>query len=115
MRQIMLSKQYKSTVAAALLTSALAATASGLPDYYPSQFNGEGIVQQVSNGQLIMESRRYSIDSNVRIHTPDTEFSSLGSVPPGTEIGYSLVEKSGNGGRSINEIWVLPPGTIQLP
>jgi len=92
----------------------MAATAESLPGYYPPSFQGDGIVNQVSNSQLVVNARRLAVDSNVRVHTPATEFSSMSAVRKGTEIGFNS-ETRANGRTSIIEIWVLPPGTVLVP
>jgi hypothetical protein len=99
---------------AGLATAAFLANAQGLPAYYPPGFDQTGIVNGASRGQLIIDASAFSVDSNVRVHTPDTEFGSMGSVGNGTEIGFNIKNRP-NGGKQITEIWVLPEGTVVLP
>ena len=99
---------------AGLVTAAFLANAQGLPTYYPPGFDQTGIVNGSKGGQLIIGANAFPVEGNVRVHTPDTEFSSMGTIVSGTEIGFNLA-KTANGRHKITEIWVLPEGTVVLP
>ena len=104
----------RSLLMAGLATVAFLANAQGLPEYYPPSFDQTGIVNAARGGQLIVGASAFPADSNVRVHTPDTEFGSMGAVDNGKEIGFNI-DKQSNGGNRITEIWLLPEGTVVLP
>jgi hypothetical protein len=101
--------------AAALIVSSLSVHADGLPMYYPASFDQTGIVAQTGGGKIIIDASAFAIDSNVRVHTPTTQFSSMGSVSGGTEVGFNIDRKQPGNRKKITEIWVLPKGTVILP
>lgn len=99
---------------AGLGLGAVTVMAQGLPLYYPASYDINGIVERAQGSQLIVSASSYQVDSNVRVHTPDTEFASMRALQPGTEVGLKFENKPGQG-RKITEIWVLPQGTVVLP
>ena len=104
----------RSLLMAGLAAVAFLANAQGLPEYYPPSFDQTGIVNAVRGGQLIVGASAFPVDSNVRVHTPDTAFGSMAGIDKGKEIGFNLARQS-SGGKQITEIWVLPEGTVVLP
>lgn len=101
-------------VIAGLGLGAVTALAQGLPLYYPASYDISGIVETARGSQLVVSASSYQVDTNVRVHTPDTEFASMRALQPGTEVGLKFEHKPGQG-RKITEIWVLPQGTVVLP
>ena len=102
------------TAFTALALSALAAGAQDLPLYYPASYDFSGIVETARGSNLTVGASNFAVDSNVRVHTPDTEFASIGVLRPGTEVGLKFNDQTGQR-RKITEIWVLPKGTVVLP
>jgi len=96
----------------ALAGTAGAAGAGQLPGYYPGQFDHKGVVTRAANGQTIMiNAMRYKLDSNVRVHSLTTEFSSVRALTAGSDIAYRADEDR-NGKVTVTEIWVLPSGSV---
>ena len=101
-------------VLASLGLGTVAAAAQALPPYYPASYDYSGIVDSTRGSHLIVGASSFAVDSNVRVHTLDTEFASLRALQPGTEVGLKFNDKPGQR-RKITEIWVLPKGTVVLP
>ena len=97
-----------------LLWAAGSAQAAGLPHYYPSSFDRQGVISGMGSGGLYVNARRYQLDPNVRIHSLDTQFASRRALQGGTEIGFST-SPDRKGIDKITEIWLLPDGTVKLP
>ena len=92
-----------------IAVSVLAATTSradSLPHYYPKTFDIIGTLDGVDTHSQALtigdRSKRYDI--NLKVHTQNSQFSSLDVLRPGMKVGASL------SGESITEIWVLPKG-----
>ena len=91
--------------------SALAST-SGLPAYYPANFQKTGIVREPpSSNRLIISGLKYQITSSTKIHTLSNQFSSSWSLKNGEEVGFTFTSDAAKN-RTISEIWVLPKGSI---
>ncbi|HEC17807.1 MAG TPA: hypothetical protein ENI97_00495 [Gammaproteobacteria bacterium] len=84
-----------------------------LPAGYPSAFQARGIVGGIrSSHEIIVEGSRYALSIKVQVHSPSSRHASIMDLRPGTEIGFSY-DRGGNNTRTITEIWVLPPGSIE--
>jgi hypothetical protein len=97
-----------------LLWAAGSIQAAGLPHYYPSSFDRQGVISGMGGGELFVNARRYQLDPNVRVHSLATEFASRGALKGGAEIGFTTAPGKQGVGK-ITEIWLLPDGTVKLP
>lgn len=103
-----------------LITSAASAqnvdttTLPGLPDYYPADFHATGILHSVDlqQGILVINATQYHYITNVKVHSLNTEHSSLRALKPGTGLGYTIVVI--NNKQLISEIWTLPAKAVIL-
>ena len=75
-----------------------------LPDYYPKSFAIFGVLDGIDTRSktLVIDDRSKRYDINIKVHTQNSQFSSLEALRPGMSIGASL------SGERITEIWVLP-------
>ena len=94
-------------MAISLLLATPTSRADTLPDYYPKTFAVFGILDAIdTNSQTLIindNSKRYDI--NIKVHTQNSQFSSLDTLRPGMTVGASIT----NGAeRRITNIWVLP-------
>jgi len=89
--------------------------AGSLSDTYPADFDREGIITGTANGQqVLINATRYMLDSNVRVHTPETEYATPYMLTAGKEVGFTLIEDRAGSQNRIKEIWVLPKGSVTL-
>lgn len=91
-------------VAVSLLVAAAASSADTLPDYYPKSFAVFGVLSGLDTRSqtLTINDHGQRYDINIRVHTLNSQFSSLEALRPGITIGASVA------GERITEIWVLP-------
>lgn len=93
------------TLAASLLMTAMTSRAdTTLPSYYPKSFAVFGVLSGLDTRSqtLTINDHGQRYDINVRVHTLNSQFSSLEALRPGMTIGASMA------GERITEIWVLP-------
>ena len=90
------------------MTAGIAAAADSLPAKYPEYFNHAGTIDDVDmeRGGVIINDRARPISTNVRVHTPSTQFGSYRSLKKGQTVGFHVTPGAG----TIDEIWVLPKG-----
>lgn len=82
---------------------------------YKPNFDRDGIITgSVQNQQLLINATRYTLDPNVRVHTPQTEFASPQALATDAEVGFNLVVDKVSSQYKIIEIWVLPKGSVVL-
>ena len=79
--------------------------AGKLPTYYPDPIIMWFTIDQIDLKQLkiIVNDMPMRLSPNTRVHSPNTEFSSLQALKPGMRVFFSL-----SGGKTINEIWIVP-------
>jgi len=80
-----------------------------LPGYYPEilpRMSGviEGI--DIKRGELIVNDTQRLLSMNTKVHSLNTEFSSLRILRPGMKISFDT--RSVNGKAQVTEIWILP-------
>lgn len=82
--------------------------ADTLPAYYPKTFAIFGTLGSIdTKSQTIsINDRNKHYDLNIKVHTQNSQFSSLDALRPGMNVGASLSA----GEPRITEIWVLPEG-----
>lgn len=87
---------------------------SSLPDYYPDSFYGSGILHNIDLSQnvLIINATQYHYMTNVKVHSLNTEHSSLRTLKAGMGLGYNI--STINDKQLISEIWVLPEKAVIL-
>lgn len=79
-----------------------------LPGYYPDSMPWRGNLQAVNitANRLTINATDYAFDPNVKVHSLNTEHSSIHMLKPGIKVGfqfYSTAER-----RVISKIWILP-------
>lgn len=85
---------------------------TGLPDYYPTNYQKTGIIRDVLVGDtLIISGLKYQLSPNINIHSTSNQFSSRWVLKTGEEVGFSFTTDAANN-RTISEIWVLPKGRV---
>lgn len=94
-------------IAISLLLATTSSQADTLPDYYPKSFAILGILGGIdTRSQTIsINDSDHRYDTNVKVHTKNSQFSSMDILTPGMNLGASIT--SGTTPR-IMEIWVLP-------
>jgi hypothetical protein len=91
--------------------SALRST-SGLPQYYPANYQKTGIIREVpGDDMLIISGLKYQLTPDTKIHTTSNQFSSRWALKTGEEVGFSFTTDAANR-RTIAEIWLLPKGRV---
>jgi hypothetical protein len=99
------------SLAAAPERSSLRST-SGLPEYYPANFQKTGIIRDVaSDDTLVISGLKYRLTPDTKIHTTHNEFSTRWSLKTGEEVGFAFSTNAANQ-RTISEIWLLPKGRV---
>lgn len=100
-------KNFFSTIAilVGLATFSLPAQSRELPGYYPEQFIRWFTIDQIDPAQLkiVVNDFPMNLAQNTKVHSLNTEFSSLQVLKPGMKIFFSSTN-----GNTINEIWILP-------
>lgn len=85
---------------------------SGLPEYYPANYQKTGIIRDVAaDDTLVISGLKYRLTSDTKIHTTRNEFSSRWSLKTGEEVGFTFSTNAANH-RTISEIWLLPKGRV---
>ncbi len=76
-----------------------------LPKYYPDPILMWFTIDQINLNQLkvILNDLSMNLSPNTKVHSLNTEFSSLQALKPGMKVFFSAT-----GGNTINEIWILP-------
>lgn len=99
-----------SLITMGMLVAVTASRADTLPDYYPKSFTIIGVLDELDTRSqtLVIDDRSKRYDINIKVHTQNSQFSSLSVLRPGMTVGTSLA------GERIMEIWVLPKG-YKLP
>jgi hypothetical protein len=103
-------QMYKLRFIAAVLalTLAGAASAQGLPNYYPKGgFQRTGVLDAVQPEaqRIVIGDLGYLYSSNLVVHSPRSYSVPLSRLKPGTRVAFKTLE---NRGRVITEIWLLP-------
>lgn len=82
---------------------------SGLPKYYPTSFQGTGVIYKINSSSMTVtgSAEKYTISPNVLIHSLSTEFSTRQELRKGRTIGFSFTT-NGSNQRVMTEIWILP-------
>ncbi len=90
-----------------LVLFSLPAQSRELPDYYPDRIAGWFTIDDINLSRLKIIINDFPLDlsPNAKVHSPNTEFSSLQVLKPGMKIFFSRPSN-----RTINEIWILPEG-----
>ncbi len=88
-----------------LAALSLPAQSRELPSYYPDQIYRWFTIDSISIKELkiILNDMPMNLSPNTRVHSLNTEFSSLQALKPGMKVFFSAT-----GGNTINEIWILP-------
>jgi len=86
----------------------LSVSAAALPDYYPKAFQMNGTIDRVDlkRGIIVINDMLWSLSMNVKVHSLNTEFSSIRTLRSGMKMGFTM--NSINGKNQITEIWLLP-------
>ncbi len=103
-----MKKIYFILMACSLMSTTSISRADTLPDYYPKTFSVLGVLDGIDTRSqtLTIGDRNKRYDTNVRVHTQNSQFSSLDVLRPGMNVGVSLSV----GEPRITDIWVLPKG-----
>jgi hypothetical protein len=87
-------------------------SSSGLPEYYPTNFQKTGIIRDVAQDDtLVISGLKYRLTPDTKIHTTRNEFSSRWSLKKGEEVGFTFTTDASNH-RTVSEIWLLPKGRV---
>jgi len=85
---------------------------TGLPDYYPSNYQKTGVIRDVHvDDTLIISGLKYKLSPNIQIHTTTNQFSSRWALKTGEEVGFNFSTDAANN-RTISEIWIMPKGRV---
>jgi hypothetical protein len=85
---------------------------SGLPDYYPTNYQKTGIIRDVRvDDTLVISGLKYRLTADTKIHTTRNQFSTRWALKTGEEAGFSFTTDAA-GQRTISEIWLLPAGRV---
>lgn len=89
-----------------LLSSSI--SAETLPKYYPDTFSMSGTINRIDikRGDIIVSDLFLKLSMNVKVHSLNTEFSSVQTLRNGMNIGFEM--NSINGRSHVAEIWILP-------
>jgi hypothetical protein len=102
------------TCTTALAQRAARSSVSGVPSYYPASYQQTGVIHDVGlDNTLVISGLKYQISSNTKIHTLNTQFATAWSLKTNEEVGFSFSTDASNK-RSIDEIWLLPKGSVVL-
>lgn len=83
---------------------------TNLPSYYPSSFQHEGFLREISgDGTLMISGIQYNLSPNVLIHSLTTEHSSRFALNEGQEVGFTASRDT----RVITELWILPKDSVK--
>ncbi|HFD92133.1 MAG TPA: hypothetical protein ENJ22_02455 [Gammaproteobacteria bacterium] len=95
----------KITILLCLAVLSLQAQSRELPSYYPDQVYRWFTIDKISLNELkiILNDLPMNLSPNTKVHSLNTEFSSLQALKPGMKVFFSAT-----GGNTINEIWILP-------
>ena len=114
-----------SAIASLILLGALAVTpqlalaetvgskANPLPKTWPSSFQETGFAGETNsrNRSITIGGIRYYFGINTKVHTESSNFASTSNIKNGSELGFSYVEDA-NKRRFLNEVWILPTGSL---
>jgi len=77
---------------------------------YPGEYQRSGRVstQDGSERSIVISGKKYYYGINTKVHTPQSDFSSIQTLVKGTNVGINYTEDA-NGRRLLYEVWVLPP------
>lgn len=90
--------------------------ADTLPGYYPKVFSVSGAFGGIDTAQqqIIINDTPFFFDTNVKVHTPDSQFSTLRSLHSGMKVGAKTITNQAKK-ELITEIWVLPKDHLSIP
>lgn len=80
-----------------------AAWAQRLPSYYPESFQRTGTVDDIREGEIVVNDIQYVLGDSVVVHTLSEQKAPVSRLRRGALIGYRLADN-----REIVEIWLLP-------
>ncbi len=100
--------QIKGLVLLMLLSFSFSTSAATLPGYYPEEFARTGMIDHIDikNGKIVINDMTWKFLMNVKVHSLNTEFSSVQTLRNGMKVGFTM--SSMNGTNQVAEIWVLP-------
>ncbi len=84
-----------------------------LPAYYPKVLPPmSGIIDRIDikRGELVVNDIHWMLSMNTKVHSLNTEFSSLRTLRSGMKV--SIDTRSMNGKAQVTEIWILPTNFI---
>ena len=86
-----------------------------LPEFYPSTFENEGILQKVKDGgdTLVINATAYNIGDNAKVHALNNNFASINTLRKDMELGF-IIKDAASKRKVITEIWILPNGYVEL-
>lgn len=85
-----------------------------LPAYYPASYQKSGIIRELgSHNTVIISGLKYKLAASAKIHTESKEFASSWVLKSGDEVGFSYSLDASNN-KILDEIWVLPKGSVKL-
>ncbi|VAW76311.1 hypothetical protein MNBD_GAMMA14-835 [hydrothermal vent metagenome] len=97
------------------LIISLPALAENRPHGYPDFFEHSGIINSINleSGLINIGDIPLYVIPGVVVHTPTGRYMTLENLRPGNNVGCKL-HKSSNGNTIINELWLLPKGSLPL-
>lgn len=105
-----MNRFFLTTILALVLGTGYAVAAPGLPEYYPEDFAQVGNLVGVNTQDnfIVVDDVSTLLASDLKVHTPATQFGTLRSLHPGMKVGITLRE--GASRRTVSDVWVLPAG-----
>lgn len=105
-----MNRFFAAMILALALGTGYAETARGLPEYYPEYFDQWGTLNGVNTQDdfIVIDDISTPLASDLKIHTPATQFGTLHSLRQGMKVGITF--RSGASRRMVSDIWVLPAG-----
>jgi len=92
-----------------LMLMPLSISAATLPEYYPETLpHMQGVVDDISvkTNQIVIDDMQWKFSMNMRVHSLNTEFSSIQALRKSMNVAFKLDTINGN--FVIAEIWILP-------
>lgn len=104
-----IAKRFFSIATSVLLTLG-AAQGQTLPRYYPQTFQRIGTVDEIDTNRQVMviSDQPYRIASQLTVRTLYNVNAGLAGLQTGDRVGLAVQGKGAR--RTVQEIWVLPPG-----
>lgn len=73
-----------------------------LPSYYPTAFDGRGIINRLGDGEIVINDMEYPLAARPVYNTPQMQDSSKLSFEAGSRIGYILNDQG-----EIASLWLI--------